>query len=869
MSDRQNPNPEQTGITPPTSDSPRERGLVARRWKEIVGWWRLLPLHWKILLPLLAAASIALFLFLGNALSLFGLVSKDGWRLFLKIFFLLVLLLASYPLFLWCLRRPLRGIVATILLFLFGVLVYLPPRRTHPSDLNKKDPFAHALAVSDNALSSFFLSRGDYDPPDVDSTSQANHVEITYTLVMHGPCCAWWWANPTHAETNMVSRPKGSLAKVPAEARHDGPCPLSSWVSWFLRRCEHVFDSDLAYYLFHTLCYAYGAAFLCTLFGRRLTNILWLFLYRLWKKDFVVFWDAGPESLAAMGALKSTRKKIVVALRRNRPFSLRRDPTPEEEALENLSIVWIYLPPQRFEKSKKFSRWEVGMLQDAVSHYWLGPDGQANVATAQEMLNPASAIALWGNAPHAVRPDAKFFIRIDADSEEDVLFRWADRNAQNSKKASHASPPEIVLIHEPSLIARRWIRSNPFQDEARQGVRLLFIGYGALGKALLREAVQSGLRPGAPLLATVVDRSEASFEPFRTFWAEMKRNYGAETDDFCIPARFSFSVGDVRDGDFWSKIFQERPEEGWSHVVFALPDDLLNLRLASEFERQYRERGFPLAGPEGPAIFAAVRNPGNTGYARTLFPSCEGGDTAKGGISVFGDLSEIYDSLDADFYREDAGARYLNWRYANQKLPEAAFTEEDGRRFWRTASFFDKESTRSAVSGLFGLARELGFEPHPSTAKDHASAQGSALDEALKDEKKLGYLAETEHLRWCAFLLFRRIRPWLHPDKGQKCISELLGGRNATVKPNDRTENLRHAALVPYRDLADVAELFRQANMDAGYNPPHNPIDKTDLRFVESMAEVLAHTGWTFERLDGTSSNPSARETLAWTPVQP
>ena len=752
--------------------------------------------------------------------------------------------ICAFALCLYLLRRFWTGILVSLAMFLFGMFVYIPAERTNPPELAGNHRFAHQLAVADNALSAFFMSRGDYVMSSGDQ--KTNNVNMA--------ACA----SSTNGDGGKRSNDDISVP----------------WHETVLACIKKFQREPFSYYLFHALCYAYGAAFLCTVFGRRLVNIFWLYWFYVFKRKIAVFWDAGPESLRAIRAEKADNDDhaaVSVVFRKNCPFSLKRERTPDEENLDIISVPWIYLPPAKFSEAKSFSKREVKWLSSAVRHYWLGPDEQSNVETANELLTSQ------------INPEAKFFIRIDADSEKDVLFGWADRQAALSGSASKPSSPEIILVHEPSLVAAKWIENYPILDlpgEAESnGVRLLMIGCGALGKAIMRETVQSGLRPGKTFSATVVDKAESSFEPFRSFWNELKKNAGAETESFCIGATFDFNVKDVADPDFWDVLLRERnggprdgmrPPEGWTRVVFALPDDLANLRMAAEFMRQMRTRNLP--GISSLHIFAGVRISGNADYAKYVFKN----ETEK--ISLFGDLDSVYSDLRRKRDEEDAGARYLNWRYLNPKASKDLYTEDAGRMAWRTSSFFDKESTRSAVSGLRTLARKIGFVQCDADEGDDLLT-GNKLETTVgivinrSDESKIWELAEIEHMRWCAFLLLRRIRPW-HIDKEvtsdlayKDAISYLADlarsrnqgvakGRERPVKENDQKENLRHAALVPYDKLGQIAGMFEKANEDAGIKYK-SKIATTDEDFVHSMGEVLARTKWHFKTLATIGPGPS------------
>ena len=87
--------------------------------------------------------------------------------------------------------------------------------------------------------------------------------------------------------------------------------------------------------------------------------------------------------------------------------------------------------------------------------------------------------------------------------------------------------------------------------------------------------------------------------------------------------------------------------------------------------------------------------------------------------------------------------------------------------------FFKKESSRAAAFGFVNLARLLGIavsqECVSTKSRIIMAASGNALGKLKRRIEKLSanenhtalrFLAETEHMRWNAFLLLRGVRPW-------------------------------------------------------------------------------------------------------------
>ena len=780
-----------------------------------------------------------------------GPTECGGYAVAVLIFLGLIL----FFLFIWAFRRNWRAMILTVLMVVFGCWVYSRDGMTKPSNLSA-DQWSRPLAISDNTLGSFFMSRGSYDDFESGDATDA-------------------------ADANRLPARKDPSAA----ARRDA---------------ETFF-----YYLFHALCYVYGLAFLFTVFGRRIVNMICLVFgvlpLKFWRRPVMVFWGVGPESLAAANAavelkhpfrhpLRRKRGYPVFAIPETKAFAFRRETTPQESLLDERHFPWLYVDPV------DFSGLGSPFLLCAREHYFLGPDGQSNVALANALLErlrrevfPGRLFRLAGIHPR----NPTIYLRIDADAEEDVLFQWADRQAKSGSA-------DIILVHEPSLVASGLLREHPMLDAPGISVhpesctvsgsfRVLLVGCGAQGRAILRETVQDAVFPGRAVSfsAIVVDADSGAFEPFKSFWDALPKKQtpsdstggkkflidNSDPDDPAFPASFDFRAFDVRSPAFRHWVagqVAEAKRRGalpWNRVVAALPDDLDNLRLVSFIERECRIAGlFDAVPPDDrgkPLFFAGIRRPGNVAYCSTLLSGSEPSAPIQGSTgsipalsdltATFGSLNAIYSNLGGNMAAWDAGARKLNWVY--WKRPAGKGADE---RAWRKTGFFDKESSRAAVAGMRRLVRLLGFDAD-ETASATGSARSAGLDgferelrQAEYDPTKMRRLAQTEHLRWNAFHLMRSIRPWMPEGVDLATAAVRLHSarpdpKEQIVKENDRRAHARHAALVRFGDLPKVADRFRSANAAAGH-VYETMVDRTDENFVRDLPEILETAGWSFRK---------------------
>ncbi len=691
--------------------------------------------------------------------------------------------------FVFAFRRKWTAIVVTIGLFVFGCEVYSNERLLKPDPEIRSQKWARYFAIADNSLSSFFMSRGSYDEFSEGKTKQREIPQ---------------------AGSNS---PQGGIGE-----------PLIN-----------------AYYTFHALCYAYGAAFLLFVFGRRISNVVAVaFRSYLWrvveliplirKGANVVFWDICQESLEVADSMirsckKADRRYPVFVFREAKPFSLKREATPAETLLNDRRYSWMYIDPD------VLCGLSSGALFRAREHYFLSPDGQQNVAIANQVIDRLPACAKC----------AKIFVRIDADADEDVLFEWA------KKKQSLLTPPgEIILINEPSQVASALLKRYPMLEspgievdtnncKVRGSFDVLLVGHGAQGKAMLREIVQSAVFPGAAisLSVMVVDNNEESFEPLKSFLDSSSVFIdNSNREDPTFPAQINFKKCDVHSGEF-RKWIRESVEKSalhrkmpWNRVVFALPSDIDNLRLAQMFEREYRNAGiFDLQKcvPRIPLFFAGVRQRRNAKYSESITRE---NDRNGNLMATFGNMQNLYSRLRQRMEEDDNAAKFIEYYWCNggKKHLKDYLADANRDNYWLNASFFFKESDRSFTHGTRTLAALLG--------NSSCLRALSYVEENNPDAWRR--LAMTEHLRWNAFHLMRGVKPWKASAAELAALKKNMGIRDK-IRPNDIKEGNRHAAIVPYDTLKNVAELFQ----DAGC---FTDVDVSDANFVKSLPDVLELT---------------------------
>ena len=586
-----------------------------------------------------------------------------------------------------------------------------------------------------------------------------------------------------------------------------------------------AFEENTGYWLFHIAVIFYVVTIIIAVFGSNFCNNVWL-CFRVFRKrrnPLNVFWGMSTESEAvASGIVRAEGKTIsgsedilfVVRGRHKSWLGLRDD--------EKVHAV-----------ARKRYRWLFGsvetpgrLLVKAERHFFLGANGQENVAAAERLIGQLPQKA--GKGGHV-----SVYVRIGANADDDILFRWADE--WNRRKDA----VEVVVIREESLVSKRFLIEHPMLSSpgieinaktaklnaGSSDFKVLLIGFGAQGKCLLNEMICNAqcLDENETRVKTVfdvVDRSPSAFGWFKENCDVACREYGV-----------SFLRQNVHGSEFW-KAMKSRITRDWHYnrIVICTRDDRVNVSLANDFAKLYGERGIPY----GDVIYAHVRNKETNDYLATVQKSTE----TPLPFCVFGKMSDTYSSDIIMVDNWDRGAMWLNWKWSRQE-------EIPREEKWKEASSFDKESSRASFFGMWNLLRLVGF------TVDQLSSEIKYGRADLSDEL-LERLAETEHLRWMAFHLVRGIKWWDPNDK--TLLPTSRDGKPIRVKANRRKDINAHAALVEFSQLPKIDEAIWHLNNNEGMKGNLQQIDRD---FVLSIVPAMKEAGFGIKAISTTGGEKS------------
>ncbi len=533
--------------------------------------------------------------------------------------------------------------------------------------------------------------------------------------------------------------------------------------------------------LFYYLSCGFSISIVIAIWGGKITNRWRLFLLRFLRQKRNVFWCDVP-----------SRKEIMLAndiylnsIDEHSIFSAEEasiDNASElQEKLNYLGHLLCLRKPMQIHK----------VCLGATKHFFLTDDYNWNIRMANQLWEKYQTI------PHK---KLDFYVRFS----DDVRKAWAESWAEGIQKKASI---DIHLINEAALLARILVNRYPLLKSPKVQImdktgkisghfNILLLGFGEVGKAILRETIcdgqflQSGSDGRIPFRVDVVDRDPASFDLWGAFFEDAMEEYNVRfiQEDACTSA-------------FYRRIEPEL--SSYNRIVIAFGDDSLNLETATRIKMLARRKDIVFGNSAQASARMMIRVSDST-TAKVLRDPTQNSQTED---VFFGVLDECYCRDVIINETLDRRAKIINRNHIAQTHPDM---ESDEDREWKRVSMFEREKARSCASGMNNLLLLAGM--------NEATFDSGKWKETISSGEILNALAETEHMRWCAFLMMRGIRKWPLSEVGDDAR-----------KPND-IGHMRHAALTDFRNLPEVDRRFNR-------DPDH--LQDNNRKLVQNVPDVI------------------------------
>lgn len=583
------------------------------------------------------------------------------------------------------------------------------------------------------------------------------------------------------------------------------------------------------YFAYHFTVVFFVAAVLFSIFGRGLVNRLRKCMSS--NEQLNVFWDNSVSArMLARHLLELTWDRHPVFMLSPELQYRNDDFRVTTHGLDAMDAIW------QTADIDALGRFDLR----GDRHYFLTRSGHDNVCRANRLIRRLQEVG-YGNREIMV------YVAIENDADERIFAEWADSVKGERADVSSGGCITPVLIRQSDMIARKFIVDHPMLDcpgiQVDAGAalvkgefRVLLLGLGAVGKAVLREMVGNGQFVGASGFSVdIIEADESVRQAYQATHAEAMREYRI---------RFLEDT-DVDRAEFES--FLAANFRKYNRIVVCLAGDEMNVRVADRIAMCSDGEG---VGPSTGVVFARISDPGRYEW---LSPNPL--------VTCFGNLDDVCLEMVSHSDPLEQMAKILNGEWAKDKSVDGI------DKAWRDATSANQCSSRASALGELSLARLLGFRVVPATVngssvedRDAVTQEGFAA--VMKTHEDL--LARNEHLRWNAYHRMLGCSLW------DMTVPPLDGLAKDQVKANQIATCGKHAALVDYDHLPAVdyriacalrpenrtslkpEDFIGDVSVDVlGNGRPRDSLQAYDIHFVRKLYDNLTSAGMKLVKMKG------------------
>ncbi|MCL2041528.1 MAG: hypothetical protein FWG84_05740 [Bacteroidales bacterium] len=576
----------------------------------------------------------------------------------------------------------------------------------------------------------------------------------------------------------------------------------------------------ILYYLSHLLAYVYFALLAISVIyaGRRMINRArdWWWLHPKNVQQYV-FVGANEASILLARDLSDKKDNISVVF--YMPYSEINDNELFEQ-LDSLGFIVRYVP---FDGSNIF-KISPENIKRCRACFFLDNNEDASVKLALKFVHRLKQIGL--------QQELDVYVRAEIE-DIDLLFEKKSNDTEKAKKL------HIHVFNQSDITARQFVIDHPMlnapQSECNEN-NILILGFGHMGRELLKKSVCDAQYSDKRLSATVIDEHfERRYSDFLFRCAEAVEKY-----------RIDFNpegVNHARSKDFFSWLLKDNALhlKRFNRIFVTLGDSRLNIDVAQTICNLRRNNGL---GNSKEVIFAHIKETG----AYTYFDECNQGNKS---ITTFGNPDKIYTVDVVVNETVDMIAKVLHYKWDEQSKGEGLSENES----WNNASLYEQNSSRAAAAGLWNIPLKAGYKftkiqknqpvnpPHQSDQSDQPHPIITIINDRIEQ------FARYEHRRWNAYMRLEGILP-MNPE---------------TINDNDPQSSkdidgkiVEHICLVEYDELDPLENLLNEKI--ERYNENHKDIpnfkDREKKRFKEYdknnityLFDYLRNTGWWVEKI--------------------
>lgn len=606
-----------------------------------------------------------------------------------------------------------------------------------------------------------------------------------------------------------------------------------------------IFNGDYPkqYIIFQILVYVFFIYVALLIWGERFYNRILNFCTT--NRNKYVFWSKNLEPcIRILGEDimdKKTESRIVISL-------------SEQLNLDNKYFLFREMNYRGFIlKLRKPDQIHNDCIR-AENHFFMTDDFNWNILKAVKLLQE--------RRKKNISSPIHLFIKIDSSGETLYYEKWAD--SIHAYAALTNKEIEIQFVNESELIARDFIQSYPMLkspgitiDPGSATVdgsfKVLLLGFGDLGKQLLRSIVEDGQFVHKPaqepdFKVDIFDMDQNNLDFFFQKFPDANRYCKM---DLAHIEKYQINIFSK---DFY--LFLMDNLSSYNRIVISLDNDRLNLNAAAMIEQIAKKK--MLSVGKDKLFVALTKNTALTDHLKHFdfenaapdiltdqekeqMKNCLVGSKIDNRVNmtVIGSPDRIFTwdyIADEDIISRTGKIINLCYLFGNDEASLDKIMNSGRPLKWigskfRATSFyglksseqtkdeeiyivscFNRQSSQASAKGIRNIILLL----NPDLSTEEANKTTEIAENIGNDIRDV--LAEDEHLRWNAFHFMRGISTW-----------KLDSVTKEDKKANDIVHHWRHAALVDFSELSKVDIKF-------GEKPDH--LQNTDRNIVNIALKV-------------------------------
>ena len=709
-------------------------------------------------------------------------------------------------------------LIVFVVLFVSGCCIYL---QISVDDITTRDNiFLKGCSSINRVCATFFPSRGGFERIGTveNNNSTSDSTDIAANKVENST------SNLTRIATNKVDDSTSNDSKNSnSESKVSDDSMRKLYYAWHL--CVVCFVTMLVFSMFLGL-YCIGYAQRWWDF-RIVRPIDW---YRRKCGLAWTFWGYSEAARMLAKSVTENGHKVI--------FQMAKDSFEGEDLTKNMvlnlyrhqkcNIVFLSgLPDEthnEFLEDEKIYLKKIDVYSD--HHFILGEETRFNVRLAKAIVDARKA--------NGFTDDVNVYVRVENSAEEDLLCEWLDANLGKEKNIF------VHIVRETGLLADKYIDEYPLLGgkyplitsdfntgiarigEGFDKVKILMIGFGSRGQALMNVMIENGQfigagkeKPVLPFSADIVAKDVSCYQAYKNKCGESWSVYHLDAP---------YGALDVNSPEFDAKILGDIEKlNSYGRIVICTGDDDLNISVAIRICKRMRTEGLTMKPGR---LFVQIKS--EEVYNRLVcgegknIPSFEN-------VEFFGMWNKLftYENV-VEREKNNECARWLNWYYRFQNKYEKYKQERswnspkdslgasvDGEVIlseveqWRETAWFEKSSTLASCRGQRNLLALLGFEAVDES--DLRSEENDVFRESvnISTNSIIDLMARNEHERWNAFMRTHGVLSW---DLAFPKMEDVKKISNKNIKANAREQIGRHAAIVPFDELPKVDSTIAKFN---------------------------------------------------------